>query len=158
MHILWDKLYIDGLVQDCSDSIANTLEVLHSCTKPSICDSLLGHWRRRAACVGQCHGGRWRGLLRLSWWWLHRTGSQDPRTHMWWTKRSATGRGVILLYIDGLVQDCCNSNVLAMALLHPCTIINPVLFIWLWCLPSGTMWLSTVVVYVISSLIYSFIF
>ena len=30
-------IYIDGLVQDCSISIANTLEILRSCTKPSIC-------------------------------------------------------------------------------------------------------------------------
>ena len=29
-------LYIDGLVQDCSNSIANALELLQSCTKPSI--------------------------------------------------------------------------------------------------------------------------
>ena len=28
--------HIDGLVQDCSNSIANTLELLQSCTKPSI--------------------------------------------------------------------------------------------------------------------------
>ena len=28
---------IDGLVQDCSNSIASTLELLLSCTKPSIC-------------------------------------------------------------------------------------------------------------------------
>ena len=27
---------IDGLVQDCSNSIANALELLQSCTKPSI--------------------------------------------------------------------------------------------------------------------------
>ena len=31
----YDK-YIDGLVQDCSDSIANTLELLQSCTKTVI--------------------------------------------------------------------------------------------------------------------------
>ena len=31
------QLYIDGLVQDCSNSIANALELLQSCTKPSIC-------------------------------------------------------------------------------------------------------------------------
>ena len=30
-------VYIDGLVQDCSISIANALEILQSCTKPSIC-------------------------------------------------------------------------------------------------------------------------
>ena len=28
--------YINGLVQDCSNSIANTLELLQSCTKPLI--------------------------------------------------------------------------------------------------------------------------
>ena len=33
-----DKIdwYFDGLVQDCSNSIANALELLQSCTKPSI--------------------------------------------------------------------------------------------------------------------------
>ena len=30
-------LYIDGLAQDCSNSNANALELLQSCTKPSIC-------------------------------------------------------------------------------------------------------------------------
>ena len=29
-------IYIDGLVQDCSNFIANALELLQSCTKPSI--------------------------------------------------------------------------------------------------------------------------
>ena len=28
--------HIDGLLQDCSNSIANALELLQSCTKPSI--------------------------------------------------------------------------------------------------------------------------
>ena len=28
---------IDGLVQDCRNPIANALELLQSCTKPSIC-------------------------------------------------------------------------------------------------------------------------
>ena len=32
--------YVDGLVQDCSNSIANALELLQSCTKPSIS----GNW------------------------------------------------------------------------------------------------------------------
>ena len=31
------KNYIDGLVIDCSISIADALEILQSCTKPSIC-------------------------------------------------------------------------------------------------------------------------
>ena len=30
------SLYIDGLLQDCSISIANPLEILQSCTEPSI--------------------------------------------------------------------------------------------------------------------------
>ena len=33
---LYPKKYIDGLVQDCSNSIANALELLQSCTNPSI--------------------------------------------------------------------------------------------------------------------------
>ena len=33
--------YIDGLVQDCSNSSALAMELLQSCTKPSICVSLL---------------------------------------------------------------------------------------------------------------------
>ena len=31
------KVHVDGLVQASSNSIANALELLHSCTKPSIC-------------------------------------------------------------------------------------------------------------------------
>ena len=30
-----DNEQIDGLVQDCSNGIANALELLQSCTKPS---------------------------------------------------------------------------------------------------------------------------
>ena len=33
--------HIYGLVQDCSTSIANVLEILQSCTKPSICNTCL---------------------------------------------------------------------------------------------------------------------
>ena len=36
--------YIDGLVQDCSNSNANTLEILQLCTKPAICASRLRPW------------------------------------------------------------------------------------------------------------------
>ena len=35
-HRLYDNDHIDGLVQDCSNSIANALELLQSGTKPSI--------------------------------------------------------------------------------------------------------------------------
>ena len=31
------KVYIEGLVQYCSNSIASTLELLQSCTKPLVC-------------------------------------------------------------------------------------------------------------------------
>ena len=33
--------YIDGLVEDCNISIANALEILQSCTKPSILSFLV---------------------------------------------------------------------------------------------------------------------
>ena len=33
--------YIDGLVQDCSNSIALAMELLQSCTKPSIYTELI---------------------------------------------------------------------------------------------------------------------
>ena len=35
-RLLSSKVYFDGLVQDCSISIANALEILQFCTKPSI--------------------------------------------------------------------------------------------------------------------------
>ena len=31
--------HIDGLAQDCCNSIANALELLHACIKPLICSS-----------------------------------------------------------------------------------------------------------------------
>ena len=36
--------YFNGLVQDCSNSTANALELLQSCTKPSIWDSTWYRW------------------------------------------------------------------------------------------------------------------
>ena len=39
--------YIEGLVQDCSNSIANALELQHYCTKPSICALSGGRQRHR---------------------------------------------------------------------------------------------------------------
>ena len=38
---------IDGLVQVCSNSIANALELLQFCTKPSICINNNSHIRHR---------------------------------------------------------------------------------------------------------------
>ena len=34
------SVYIDGLAQDCSNSITNALELLQFCSKPSIYDIL----------------------------------------------------------------------------------------------------------------------
>ena len=41
LYIFWETLDpdIDGLVQDCSNSSALAMELLQSCTKPSICHS-----------------------------------------------------------------------------------------------------------------------
>ena len=36
--------YIDGLVQDCSISVADALEIMQSCTKPSTCISTFGRY------------------------------------------------------------------------------------------------------------------
>ena len=37
--VMTGTYHVDGLVQDCSNSIANALELLQSCTKPSMCSS-----------------------------------------------------------------------------------------------------------------------
>ena len=34
--MLTREVHIDGLVQDCNNSIASALELLQSCTKPSM--------------------------------------------------------------------------------------------------------------------------
>ena len=39
--ILHIEYHINGLVQDCSNSSALAMELLQSCTKPSICKSEL---------------------------------------------------------------------------------------------------------------------
>ena len=51
--------FIDGLVQECSISIANALEILQSCTKPSISGSnITWYWT-------QCERKKSQTLLRL---------------------------------------------------------------------------------------------
>ena len=37
LYLSGQPLHVDGLVQDCSISIANTLEIFQSCTMSSIC-------------------------------------------------------------------------------------------------------------------------
>ena len=39
-----DDLYIDGFVQDCSNSIANALELQQFCSTPSMCASYETRW------------------------------------------------------------------------------------------------------------------
>ena len=78
-------LDIDGFVQDCSISIANTLEILQSCTKPSICSNqptsswLLGRhlgtenvpaliqnlFKQKLKIRG------WHDIMTLKAWWRH---------------------------------------------------------------------------------------
>ena len=53
---------IDGLVQDCSNSIADALELLPSCTKPSILPLLTGHRFWKATILG----GLYRGILLIT--------------------------------------------------------------------------------------------
>ena len=43
LHLLLEFIHIDGLVQDCSNSIANAVELLQLCTKPPIsCSNVFG--------------------------------------------------------------------------------------------------------------------
>ena len=53
MHILrttkwssvpFSRIHIDGLAQDCSISISNALEILQSCTEPSIACAIVRTW------------------------------------------------------------------------------------------------------------------
>ena len=93
MRLLWSTIThwghvmrdIDGLAQDCSNSIANALELLLSCAKPSICDSnKVSHyhddvieWKHFPRYwpfvrgihrwpVNSPHKGQWRGALMFS--------------------------------------------------------------------------------------------
>ena len=57
MHhsLIFASFHIDGLVQDCRISIALAMEILQSCTKPSIwLDLIITHWGRVThICVGK---------------------------------------------------------------------------------------------------------
>ena len=96
------KGYVDGLVQDCSISIANTLEILQSCTKPSICNMESPWWRHQmetfsallALCAGNSpvpvnspHKGQWRRALMFSLIgacinvWVNNREAGDLRRH-----------------------------------------------------------------------------
>ena len=89
------KIYIDGLVQDCSISSALAMELLQNCTKPSICLFLnidmawvvkfFLHWRQVVyTMTGEwwCHGGTRRQGIFVQRAGLMRS-QQDPE--MWWS-------------------------------------------------------------------------
>ena len=41
LYTIYLMLYIDSLVQNCSNPIVNVLELLLSCTEPLICNSVI---------------------------------------------------------------------------------------------------------------------
>ena len=89
-------------MQDCSNSFAIALELLQSCTKPSIYS------------FGQsfyCLSGSEATLKNTGTINWYQTKTQHNTA---WTMCR-------LSYIDGLVQDCSNSSALAMELLQSCT-------------------------------------
>ena len=57
-HCHWNN--IDGLVQDCSNSIAYALELLQSCTKPSILWLSQSWWSNPVECGQMYHTNSWR--------------------------------------------------------------------------------------------------
>ena len=71
------ELHIDGLEQDCSNSIANVLELLQSSTKPVIArgHQLLTHWLfRDVAVIFQTHFTNWyREYLSHNWPYVNAT-------------------------------------------------------------------------------------
>ena len=125
--VIWDRdtiylAHIDGLVQDCSNSIANALELLPACTKPSICTL----WTASSP-IGQkpddedinCDS---KPLSWILWCVLLSTCIFKFR----WQSYDRSERGGFNLrhpHIDGLVQERRNSSALAMELRLYCT--NP---------------------------------
>ena len=61
------QTYIDGFVQDCSNSIAYALELLQSCTKPSISlfSIISRHWKARVVQLFP-HGRKWPFLSNIA--------------------------------------------------------------------------------------------
>ena len=124
VHISWDILYCgfvsvcvtessekqnhdDGFVQDCSNSIANALEILQSCTKPSI-------WYYFVL---------WNGIKNA----ISDRLSQN-RVHISWdilycgfVSVCVTESSEKQNHDDGFVQDCSNSIANALEILQSCT-------------------------------------
>ena len=89
--------YIDGLVQNCSLSIVNALEILHSCTKPSVFDLEDN--------VAQIHLPGWQFYLPWVSEWLNSTaflGTANSEVHIVHISH------VIIAYIDYMdLAVCC---------------------------------------------------
>ena len=68
---IFGHLYIDSLVLDCSISIANALEILHSCTKPSIsiCIYINIYWIIMAMIYRRDRHRLNLALCRIENWW-----------------------------------------------------------------------------------------
>ena len=105
--------WVDGLVQNWRISIVNAMEILQSCTKPSIWWSHdLPQWS--VPCQWPASGG--------CWWGCH--GGQ-PAINVHTTYHNVVNINVMVNMgstqnIDGLAQNCSNSSVLAMELLQSC--------------------------------------
>ena len=71
-QIQMSDMYIGSLVQDCSISIANALEILQYCTKPVICppghtnNAFLCHRNQSVIKVNWCQGICFKGVDNLS--------------------------------------------------------------------------------------------
>ena len=78
LHAIFNESdYRDGLVPDCSISIANALEILQSCTKPSICHFLI-----------DCIQNSWFHLyVHMIWYFFN---SLWPSDAMWRHKSGST--------------------------------------------------------------------
>ena len=73
IHWFWRK-YIDGFVQNCSISMANTLKILQSCTKPLIFFSM---WSFYSACLRLDYGITVANFECIEKLW-------DPFTFLWY--------------------------------------------------------------------------
>ena len=94
--------YIDSLVQDCSISIANALEILQSCTRPSI------YWYSGG---GSLHSGSSSNVI--LWYHIFTNGNNIHRCST--------------IILDGFMQERGNSSANTLELRLSCT--NPLLMI-----------------------------
>ena len=66
VEYFWENTHIDGLVQDCSNSIANALKLLQSCTKPliyNVISIIFSKWDG----IGSWHPFSWKSRICFSY-------------------------------------------------------------------------------------------